>query len=144
MKKLLVLIVAIPALLSSCGNNQAAKETEDQKISQQAIEIHDEIMPQISTFDKNTVIIDSILTNLDKIKAANTALDTTNSRSELVKLKSDLEAATDNMMTWMKDYDPVNEDQAYQQKMLDRVVEMKKQFEDAATLSKTTLAPFNK
>lgn len=144
MKKLIILSVGISAVLSSCGNNQAAKETEDQKISQQAIQIHDEIMPQISVFDRKTVEIDSILLNLASIKANYATLDTSNTRTELTQLKAHLEEATDNMMTWMKDYDPVNEDKVYQQKMLDRVTEMKKQFEDANAGIGKSLAPFHK
>ncbi|GAA4147664.1 hypothetical protein GCM10022216_33830 [Sphingobacterium kyonggiense] len=142
MKKLIILSIGLTAILSACNNNKAAKETEDQKISEQAIQIHDEIMPQISVFDHTTVKIDSILTNLAGIKAAHPAIDTTNTRTELSELKTKLEDATDNMMTWMKDYDAVNEDKAYQQKMYDRVVEMKKQFEDAQAGIGKSLAVF--
>ena len=115
----------------------------DQKLSEQAIALHDEIMPEISHFDKSTILIDSVLTNLAVIKENKTDLDTTNTRHDLTNLKDSIENATDNMMTWMKDYDTKNEDEAYQQKEVDKINALKGQFDRVSEQIKTLLAPFN-
>lgn len=141
MKKLIVLSAAISIAFVSCQNKQV--ENKDQKLSEQAIAIHDEIMPQISQFDKTTVVIDSIITNLATIKTSKADLDTANTRVELTNLKDSIEDATDHMMTWMKDYDAMNEDEAYQQKEVDKITSMKKQFERVSEQIKTSLAAFN-
>lgn len=141
MKKLIVLSAAISIAFVSCQNKQV--ENKDQKLSEQAIAIHDEIMPQISQFDKTTVVIDSIITNLATIKTSKADLDTAKTRIELTNLKDSIEDATDHMMTWMKDYDAMNEDEAYQQKEVDKITSMKKQFERVSEQIKTSLAAFN-
>lgn len=141
MKKLIVLSAAISIAFVSCQNKQV--ENKDQKLSEQAIAIHDEIMPQISQFDKTTVVIDSIITNLATIKTSKADLDTAKTRVELTNLKDSIEDATDHMMTWMKDYDAMNEDEAYQQKEVDKITSMKKQFERVSEQIKTSLAAFN-
>ena len=141
MKKLIVLSAAISFAFVSCQNKQV--ENKDQKLSEQAIAIHDEIMPQISQFDKTTVVIDSILTNLATIKTSKADLVTANTRVELTNLKDIIEDATDHMMTWMKDYDAMNEDETYQQKEVDKITSMKKQFERVSEQIKTSLAAFN-
>jgi len=105
--------------------------------------IHDEIMPQISQFDKTTIKIDSIISNLATIKATKANLDTAKTRVDLTNLKDSIEDATDHMMTWMKDYDATNEDEAYQQKEVDKISAMKNQFDRVSEQIKTSLAAFN-
>ncbi|MBE8714632.1 transposase [Sphingobacterium hungaricum] len=141
MKKIYLVPVLLAGVLVSCQNK---KEAEDKKLADQAIAIHDEIMPQISSFDKATIEIDSILLNLNAIKVANPELDTTTTRTELTSLKVNLEAATDNMMIWMKDYSLDSTDVAYQQAEVDNVTAMKKQFDDVSKESETKLSPFRK
>ena len=126
MKKLAILTLGISSLFVSCQSNE---ETKNQKLAKQAIEIHDEIMPQISNFDKVSVNIDSILMDLNTLKSKNPALDSVLVKTDLKNLQSSIEKATDNMMVWMKDYDATNTDTDYQQKMLDRVTEMKSEFD---------------
>jgi hypothetical protein len=46
-------------------------------------------------------------------------------------------------MTWMKDYDPENVDETYQQKEVDKINAMKNQFDRVSENIKTLLAPFN-
>ncbi|GEM70047.1 hypothetical protein SMI01S_36530 [Sphingobacterium mizutaii NBRC 14946 = DSM 11724] len=141
MKKLILLSAAFSIAFVSCQNKQV--ENKDQKLSEQAIAIHDEIMPQISQFDKSTIKIDSIISNLAAIKGEKADLDTAKTRVDLTNLKDSIEDATDHMMTWMKDYDATNEDEAYQQKEVDKISAMKKQFDRVAEQIKTSLAAFN-
>ncbi|MFD1165857.1 transposase [Sphingobacterium daejeonense] len=141
MKKLILLGAAFSVVLASCQSKQV--ENKDQKLSEQAIAVHDEIMPQISHFDKSTIVIDSVLTNLATIKETQTTLDTAKTRVDLTNLKDSIENATDNMMTWMKDYDPENVDETYQQKEVDKINAMKNQFDRVSENIKTLLAPFN-
>lgn len=141
MKKLILLSAAFSFAFVSCQNKQV--ENKDQKLSEQAIAIHDEIMPQISQFDKSTIKIDSIISNLAAIKGEKADLDTAKTRVDLTNLKDSIEDATDHMMTWMKDYDATNEDEAYQQKEVDKISAMKKQFDRVAEQIKTSLAAFN-
>ena len=141
MKKLILLSAAFSIAFASCQNKLV--ENKDQKLSEQAIAIHDEIMPQISQFDKTTIKIDSIISNLATIKATKADLDTAKTRVDLTNLKDSIENATDHMMTWMKDYDAMNEDEAYQQKEVDKISAMKNQFDRVSEQIKTSLAAFN-
>ena len=144
MKKIIYTSLATAAVIfSSCQNNE--KQGEDPKLlSQKAIEIHDEIMPQISTFNKHTVLIDSILDNLALIKQQNPDLDTTNSRQELSSLKTNLETATDKMMVWMKEYSMDNTDVSYQEAEIQRISDLKAEFDTVNQEAAKTLSPFNK
>ncbi len=140
MKNLALMAVGFSLALTACQNNS---ETENQKLAAEAMKVHDEIMPQISSFDRSTIKIDSILSNLTEIKASKADLDTTATRQDLSNLKDSIEAATDNMMVWMKDYDATSTDAAYQQKELDKITAMKKQFERVGEHITKSLTPFN-
>ncbi|MGN0003625.1 MAG: transposase [Sphingobacterium composti] len=142
MKKTLLAICVSIATLSSCQQNSTKESTQHQKLSEEAIRIHDEIMPQISHFDRTTIKIDSILENLSVIAQKDKSLDTAVVKSELETLKTNLEDATDNMMTWMRDYAPDSTDVAYQKAEIDRITKMKKQFEDVSLESNTKLGKF--
>src|SRR5690606_491180 len=91
-------------LLASC-NSSNNDDTEIKQLREEAIAVHDEIMPQISTFDRNSVKVDSLLTHLPQLKETHVDLDTAQTRAELTALKSKLENATDAMMEWMTDFD---------------------------------------
>lgn len=143
MNKLAYLCLAGAAFTVSCQNNGDQKEGGDvASIQKEAIAVHDEIMPQISVFDKNTVRIDSILTNLAGVKATHTTLDTVATRVELTALKSKLDQATASMEDWMKGYSLDSTDTAYQQNELEKVRAMKKLFEEVSTESKAALSKF--
>lgn len=132
MKKIFYITASALFLLSACQSENNQKDSSIQELSKEAIAVHDEIMPQIGTFDRTTVKIDSLLgTNLDEQK-----------KQELEQLKANLESATDNMMTWMKDYTPDSSNIAYQEEELVKIKAMKKQFEDVSLESNTKLAPF--
>ena len=119
-------------LVTAACQSPATKEAvKGQQLAQEAIAIHDEIMPQISSFDQMALKIDSILNS-----------DTTTIKPDLESLKSDLEQATDGMMTWMHEYVADSTDVAYQQAEVDKVKAMKKQFEDVAAKSHKTLSSF--
>lgn len=134
-------------LLAACnsGNSDTA---EIDRLRDEAIAIHDEIMPQISAFDRNTVKIDSLLSTLPELKAENPDIDTAQVRTDLSGLKVRLEEATNSMMDWMTgfDVDPqdksVGEIKTYYEQEVEKVKDMKVLFEDAARESAEKLAQF--
>lgn len=133
MKNIIYLSAATALLtLGSCQNNSTSDVSKSEELSKEAIVVHDEIMPQISHFDRTSVKIDSLLqSNIDE-----------QTKSDLVQLKSNLEKATDEMMTWMKDYAYDSTDVAYQESELVKIKAMKKQFEDVSMESNTKLSSF--
>jgi len=90
--------------MAAC-NNGSDENSEINRLREEAIAVHDEIMPQISAFDRNTVKIDSILASLPQLLEAQPDMDTTQTRSELSGLKNRLDLATDSMMNWMTTFD---------------------------------------
>lgn len=130
MKNILITLTSSLFVFTACQQNATKEAVKHQQLSEEAIKIHDEIMPQIAHFDRTTVKIDSILA----------ATKDTAVVSSLTVLKTNLELATDNMMTWMKDYAPDSTDAAYQQSELDKVKVMKKQFQDVSLESNKKLA----
>lgn len=127
MKKLGITTVVFALALGACQNSNV--QNKDQKLADEAISIHDEIMPQIPRFDKTTVKIDSILNNLNNLIEEDPTVDTAALKSELSDLKDSIEIATDNMMTWMRDYDAASEEEAYQQLEVEKITQMKNQFD---------------
>lgn len=148
----------IPALISrivflssavffiSC--NQGANKSDVEKLKEETIAVHDEIMPQISSFDRQGIRIDSILISLDSLHHANPELDTAQIRTELTELKSKLSGATDAMMTWMVEFEanPEDKDQsetiAYFEQELVKMKEMRQRFQDVAEESANKMARF--
>src|SRR5690606_19427758 len=141
MKK--TLAIAIPALILtvSCQSAATKNALEGQQLAEEAIAIHDEIMPQVTVFDKTSLQIDCLLTNMSAISANDSGIDTTSLRSDLVELKCKLGHATDIMMTWMYEYQPDSTDVDYQKAEVETVKKMKKQCEEVAAESKSKLAP---
>ena len=142
MKRIILASCVALTTMISCQQKSTKEATQNQEFAAEAIKVHDEIMPQISHFDRATVKIDSILENLSSIASKDKALDTAVVKVELETLKANLEAATDNMMTWMKDYAPDSTDVNYQSSQLEKVKAMKKQFEDVSLESNTKLGKF--
>lgn len=146
MKKIVMTIATAGLLFSAC-NNGSGDSSEINALREEAIAIHDEIMPQVSMFDRNTVKIDSILANLDAVAEERPGVDTSHMRAELTALRTNLTNATENMMTWMHDFDPNpdlpdEETKAYYQEEVRRMETMKQQFDDAAKQTTDKLAPF--
>lgn len=142
MKKIILAAFVAVVTLNSCQQNSTKEATQLQQFSEEAIKIHDEIMPQIAHFDRATVKIDSILENLSSIAQKDNSLDTAKVRLDLETLKVNLENATDNMMIWMKDYTPDSTDVDYQQAEIEKVKAMKKLFEEVSLESNTKLGKF--
>lgn len=118
--------------MTACQNsdNQATDNNSNpEAISAKAIEVHDEIMPQISKFDKTSVKIDSLLNGLAILKSENETIDTAAIRTELTTLKSDIESATDGMMDWMRNYQLDSTDVSYQESELARIKQMRAEFD---------------
>lgn len=139
MKKFFYLLAASAIIFGSCQQKSTKEAVKHQQLSEEAIAIHDEIMPQIAHFDKTSLKVDSILANLNKLLQKDPKADTSAIKTELITLKSNLEAATDNMMTWMKEYAPDSTDVDYQQAEIERIKAMKKQFEDVSLESNKKL-----
>lgn len=142
MKKIILAATVGFATLMSCQQQSSKDSAQYQALSEEAIRVHDEIMPQISSFDRATLKIDSILENLGSIASKDNTLDTAVVKSELETLKGNLEDATDNMMTWMRDYAPDSTDVNYQKAEVEKIKVMKKQFEDVSLESNTKLGKF--
>lgn len=147
MKKTIFPAAAFLLLLSAC-NGGSGDAGEIDRLREEAIAIHDEIMPQISAFDRNTVKIDSLLSSLPQLKAANPDIDTAQTRTELTGLKDRLEEATNAMMDWMTEFDVDPQDKTaaeiktYYEKEVDKVTDMKQLFDDVAKESAEKLAQF--
>lgn len=144
MRKIFYVFASSIIVFGACQSSTTKEELKPQQLSEEAIIVHDEIMPQIASFDRAGIKIDSLLQNLPVIAKANKDLDTAVVKKDLMTLKSNLESATDNMMTWMKDYVSDSTDISYQQAELEKIKLMKKQFEDVSLESNKKLAPFNK
>ena len=144
MKKLTLGTLALGLFLASACQNTNEKNEEAEKLAEQAIEIHDEIMPQISIFNKHDILIDSLLENLSLLKSADADLDTAETRERLHALKTNLESATDKMMVWMKEYAMDSTDVRYQKTEVERISELKTEFEQVKYETESQLAPFNK
>ncbi len=146
MKKTCLFIGIASLAIFGCSN--AGDNSKANALREEAIAIHDEIMPQVSLFDRNTVKIDSLLGNLSAVAEERPGLDTTHARAELTALKTNLTNATESMMSWMHDFDPdvdfpTNEEkEAYYAGEVRKMEEMKKQFDDAAKQTAEKMAPF--
>ena len=133
-------------LLAACNGGSDASEVD--RLREEAIAVHDEIMPQISAFDRNTVKIDSLLAHLPQLKEAYPDMDTVQTRTELTALKNRLEQATGSMMDWMTEFDvdpqdkSTDEIKAYYEAEVKKVKDMKQLFEEVSKESTDKLAQF--
>jgi len=141
MKHFPQLLLTAAFMVAACQNT-GNSGSDPKALAKKAIEIHDVIMPQISVFDKQILLIDSLLANLPAIKASRPDLDTTDARRELSGLKVDLEAATDGMMDWMREYEPDNADTSYQKAEIQRITDVKTAFENTSETAERLLATF--
>ena len=147
MKKMIPM-VGFAALLFAACNNSSNGDSEIKQLQEEAIAVHDEIMPHISTFDRNTVRIDSLLTHLAELKETHADLDTAQTRAELTELKGKLENATNAMMDWMTAFDTDPQDKtneeikAYYESEINNVQQLKQVFDEVAGESAEKLAPF--
>lgn len=146
--KYTISLISIGLLVTAACSNFNNENGEIDRLREEAIAVHDEIMPQISAFDRNTVKIDSILANLPELQEAQPDLDTTQTRTDLSGLKNRLELATDSMMSWMTafDVDPQDKSAAeikvYYEEEIEKVKEMKQLFDNVSKEATEKLAKF--
>ena len=144
MDKSILSFASMSLLVFGACQNIENKKNDPSAISAQSIAVHDEIMPQISTFDKHTVLIDSLLGNLAAVKSKDSAINTSDVRNDLTDLKAELESATDQMMTWMKDFEPDSAETSYQQAQLDTISNLKETFSKVSQNADRLLTPYKK
>lgn len=134
-------------LLGSCTHNDNI-QADIESLKTETIAIHDEIMPQVGSFDRKGIKIDSILFSLDSLIKADPNLDTAQIKSDLSTLKERLESATDGMMKWMSDFNMEPNDRSeeemksYYESELKKVKEMKQTFDSVNAESTEKLARF--
>lgn len=144
MKKSILVTMALALVMTSACQNTDGKNEEAQELATEAIEIHDEIMPQVSTFNKHDILIDSLLQNLSALKTVDANLDTAETKEKFHTVKVNLESATDKMMVWMKEYMADSTDVDYQRAEVERISELKTEFEQVKYEAESLLAPFKK
>src|SRR5690606_59289 len=108
MKKTILAAIIALATLNSCQQQSNNDASQLKNLSEEAIQVHDEIMPQIAHFDRATLKIDSILENLGSIAKKDNTLDTATVKSELETLTQNVESASDNTMKWKREYTTVS------------------------------------
>ncbi|HLW50482.1 MAG TPA: hypothetical protein VKZ78_05870 [Sphingobacteriaceae bacterium] len=137
-------LMVLLLITAACGGNK--ENAEITKLKEETIAVHDEIMPQISLFDRQTVRIDSFLVSMDSLKATNDALDTAQLRVDLTQVKNRLGEATDQMMQWMKEFDVNPQDKSeeeiksYYQSELEKIKKMKNLFDEVSKESAEKLS----
>lgn len=100
---------------------EAAQRKE---ISDQVIEIHDEIMPLTEEFDRSELKIDSILNDFPAYAEHFEDVDSNELRQNLLTLKENLEEANEQMMTWMNDYELDNSVLEYHEEELKKIQDL--------------------
>lgn len=129
-------------------NADSGVEQEIAQLKEQTIGVHDDIMPQISDFDRKVIKIDELLGRMDSLKQNQVDLDTAALTSQLKHIKGRLEGATDAMNRWMMEFnvDSISDNKqdvkSYYQKELDRIQKMKETFEEVTKESTEELARF--
>lgn len=143
-----LLVISTGLLLMAACNNGSNETGEIDRLREEAIAVHDEIMPQISAFDRNSVKIDSILANLPQLQQTQPDIDTAQTRADLIGLKSRLELATDSMMDWMTAFEVDPQDksaaeiEAYYEEEIEKVNEMKQLFDEVSKEATEKLAKY--
>lgn len=132
------------ALLLAASCNQ--KNTDNnQDLQKKVVSVHDEVMPLMGGFVRNSIKIDSILNNLDRVLEDNPSADTAEVRVELMNLKGNLDNTVEEMNDWMYAFDMENEGQSkeeikkYLENELLRIQKVKSHFEEAAKQSNIIL-----
>lgn len=139
------LLMAVFFLSACSGSNDTA---EIDRIKNETIAVHDEIMPQISSFDRQVIKIDSVMISMEDMIAQNPSLDTAQIREDLAALKGKLEGATDSMMEWMMEFEVEHEGKsndeikAYYEAELTKVTQMKTVFDQVSKESADLLSSY--
>lgn len=131
---------------SSCGTSA----NENKVIQDSVIAVHDEVMPLMGDFVRNSIKIDTLLSELPVLKEQDLSLDTAQARLELVALKGKLDQATESMNDWMHAFEVDHEGKSkeevseYLHQELVKIKEVKEQFNAAKTESASILEKYKK
>lgn len=101
-KTFLLTALVATLILGACNNNKQQQED----LQAAVIAKHDSVMAEMSTLMEKKIKIENILNRLDTIKKESPALDTAMLRLDLTKIKANLSAADEGMMTWMHNFNP--------------------------------------
>ena len=121
-------------LVSSCAQNSADANLD---LQEKVISVHDDVMPLMGEFVRNSIKIDSILNNMDQVLKDDPSADTAQVKIDLLKLKVNLDNAVEGMNDWMHDFEMDNEGQSkeevrkYLENELITIENVKKKFNDA-------------
>lgn len=135
-------------LLFSYACNSSANENK--VIQDSVIAVHDEVMPLMGDFVRNSIKIDTLLHELPLLKEQNLSLDTAQARVELVALKGKLDQATESMNDWMHAFEVDHEGKSkteiaeYLQQELVKIKEVETKFKAASIESTSILEKYNK
>lgn len=135
-------VLAVLFLASSCAQNEGNANEDLQK---EVVSVHDEIMPLMGGFVRNSIKIDSILNNMDRVLEDNVNADTAQIKVDLLKLKENLDNATEGMNDWMHNFDMDNEGlskeevKTYLDDELTKIEKVKQQFKEAEKESNVVL-----
>lgn len=92
-------LLAVVLFISSCKNEESNQidnlSAEFDQLTEQTIEVHDDVMPKMGDLMELSTLIDE-RSQKEEISEE--------LRQELLYIKSDLDAAHTAMMDWMKDY----------------------------------------
>ena len=103
MQKFLLTLLVAATFIYSCNS----KPDENKQLQDEVIAIHDEIMPLMSDFVKNSIKIDSLLNNGE--------INNQEKENELVNLKRILDDANEAMNDWMYEFEMEHADKSNQE-----------------------------
>lgn len=140
MKRIFLVGLALSTLagIACQGNNSTDQEAD--KLAEQAIAVHDEIMPEIENFNKQDILVDSLLQHIGQLQVS----DSLAAKEQLQGLKSTLQSSTDKMMDWMNAYTPDSSDVAYQQAEMERITLLKAELDSVKEEADKILVPYQK
>lgn len=145
MKLYILPLLIISFVVTSCGSSS---NDENKNLQDSVIAVHDEIMPLMGGFTRNSIKIDSILMNLPEIKMQNPEIDTNQTRIDLLALKENLDSSTESMNDWMHGFEvdhagkTKEEVKNYLENELLKINEVKRKFEAVSEESHTKLKAF--
>ena len=145
MKLYILPLLIISFVVTSCGSSS---NDENKNLQDSVIAVHDEIMPLMGGFTRNSIKIDSILMNLPEIKMQNPEIDTNQTRIDLLSLKENLDSSTESMNDWMHGFEvdhagkTKEEVKNYLENELLKINEVKRKFETVSEESHTKLKAF--
>ena len=145
MRPYILSFLFISFFITSCTSSGS---DENKNLQDSVIAVHDEVMPLMGGFVRNSIKIDSILMNLPEIKRQNPEIDTNQTRIDLLALKGNLDSATESMNDWMHEFEvdhkgkTKEEIKSYLESELQKINEVKRKFETTSEESQTKLKTF--